>query len=253
MTVVLVPAVRQRPGIEILLVLGLSLGRSAVYSVLSIIEKLTRAEALNQQTTTINNSVVPDRPWLDLAYQLAGIGFPLVAAALALYLLTLSGHRASIGYDLKRPWSDLARGVGAAALIGIPGLAFYVASRMIGINTIVSPANLTEQWWTVPVLVGYALMNGILEEVVMLGFLLTRLRQLRWTPWAAIVLSALVRGCYHLYQGFGGFLGNVVMGLVFGWLYRRWGRVMPLVIAHVLLDLVSFVGYALVAPYTDWF
>ena len=86
----------------------------------------------------------------------------------------------------------------------------------------------------------------------MLGFLLTRFAQKGWTPWVALVVSAVVRGAYHLYQGFGGFLGNIVMGLVFGWLYRRWGRVMPLVIAHVILDIVSFVGYALVAPLVDW-
>lgn len=244
---------RTRPLPEILIVLGLSLGKSAVYSVLSLIEKLTRETPLNQQTTTINNSVTPDRSLLDLAYQVAGIGFPLVAVALALYLLWLSGDRDEIGYDLRRPGFDLGRGFLAAALIGIPGLAFYFAARELGINTNVAPANLAENWWTIPVLVGYAVMNGVLEEVVMLGFLLKRLEQLRMGPWGAIVVSALVRGSYHLYQGFGGAIGNVVMGLVFGWLYRRWGRVMPLVVAHTILDLVSFIGYALVAPYTDWF
>ena len=43
------------------------------------------------------------------------------------------------------------------------------------------------------------------------------------------------------------------MGVVFGYLYRRWGRVMPLVVAHTILDLFSFIGYALIAPYVDWF
>jgi len=234
-------------------VLGVSLGRSAVYSVLAILEKVTRPEPLNEQPTTINDSVVPDRSWLDLLYQLAGIGLPLVPVALALFLLRGSGDRDAIGFDLRRPRADLLRGFGAAALIGLPGLAFYFAARAVGINTNVAPANLAENWWTIPVLVGYALMNGIVEEVIMLGFLLTRLGQARWTPWAAITASALLRGTYHLYQGFGGFLGNVVMGLVFGWLYRRWGRVMPLVVAHVLLDLVSFIGYALLAPHTDLF
>jgi membrane protease YdiL (CAAX protease family) len=47
-----------------------------------------------------------------------------------------------------------------------------------------------------------------------------------------------------LYQGFGGFIGNFVMGLLFGYLYQRWGRVMPLVIAHFVLDAAIFVGYA---------
>ena len=59
--------------------------------------------------------------------------------------------------------------------------------------------------------------------------------------------SAVLRGSYHLYQGFGPFVGNAVMGLVFGEWFRRRGRVMPLVIAHTLLDVVSFVGYQLFA------
>lgn len=250
-----VPAADERGGrgVEVWLVLGISLGQSAVYSVLSIIEKLTRPQPLNQQTTTINSSVTPDRSWLDLAYQLAGIVFPLMPVFVALYLLKLSGDREQIGFDLRRPVFDLTWGLGAAALIGIPGLAFYFAARAWGINTNVSPANLAANWWTVPVLAGLAVMNGVLEEVVMLGFLFTRWLQKGWAVWVVVAASALIRGAYHLYQGFGGFLGNVVMGLVFGWLYLRWRRVGPLVVAHVILDLVSFIGYALVAPYTDWF
>lgn len=249
------PAVdeRGRRGVEVWLVLGISLGQSAVYSILSIIEKLTRPQPLNQQTTTINSSVTPDRSLLDLAYQLAGIFFPLVPVFVALYLLKLSGDREQIGFDLRRPAFDLTRGLGAAALIGIPGLAFYFAARAWGINTNVSPANLAAHWWTIPVLAGLAVMNGVLEEVVMLGFLFTRWLQKSWAVWVVVAASALIRGAYHLYQGFGGFVGNVVMGLVFGWLYLRWRRVGPLVVAHVILDLVSFIGYALVAPYTDWF
>jgi membrane protease YdiL (CAAX protease family) len=66
------------------------------------------------------------------------------------------------------------------------------------------------------------------------------------------VSSAVVRGSYHLYQGFGGFVGNLVMGLVFGLAYLRSKRVGPLVVAHVILDLVAFIGYALLAPLVDW-
>jgi membrane protease YdiL (CAAX protease family) len=34
------------------------------------------------------------------------------------------------------------------------------------------------------------------------------------------------------------------MGLVYGYLYQKWGRVMPLVVAHFLLDAVVFIGYS---------
>ena len=65
-------------------------------------------------------------------------------------------------------------------------------------------------------------------------------------------ISALIRGAYHLYQGFGGFIGNFVMGLLFGWLFRRWGRVGPMVVAHFLIDAVAFIGYATLADRIAW-
>ena len=241
-----------RPGIELLLVMGVSLGSSAVYSVLSIIEKLTRNVPLNQQTTSMNSAITPDRPWLDLAYQLAGMTFPLVPALLAIYLLRVSGDLGLIGFDLAHKRFDLSRGLGLAAVIGLPGIAFYLVARQLGFNTNVSPANLGENWWTVPVLIGLAVMNAVLEEVIMVGFWFVRGLQLKWPLWVVLVSSALVRGSYHLYQGFGGFVGNVVMGLVFGLAYLRFKRVGPLVVAHFLLDLFAFVGYALLAPYVDW-
>lgn len=243
---------RVRPGIELLLVLGVSLGQSAVYSILSIIDKLTISTPLNQQTTSMNNSVVPDRPWLDLAYQVAGLVFPLVPALFALYLLQRTGDRSRIGLDFRRPRFDVGWGFGLAAAIGLPGLALYFAARAFGLNTNVAPANLAANWWTVPVLVGAALMNGLLEEVVMIGFWFVRGRQLAWPVWVVLVSSAVVRGSYHLYQGLGGFVGNLAMGLVFGLAYLKFKRVGPLVVAHVILDLVAFIGYAVLAPLVNW-
>lgn len=244
---------KQRFGWEILLVLGLSLGRSAVYAILSIVDKLTVNRPLSEQTTTINTSVTPDRPWLDLSYQVAAMLFPLVPVLLALYFLYLSRDRDEIGFDLKRPWFDTWRGFVAAAGIGIPGLAFYIAARALGFNTNVQASSLAEQWWTIPALIGLAAMNGVVEEVIMLGFLFNRMRRIGWGPVTYILVSAFIRASYHLYQGFGGFVGNFVMGIVFGLLYLHWRRVGPLVVAHTLLDIVAFVGYALLAPHTDLF
>ncbi len=239
---------------EVLLVLGVSLGSSAVYSVLSLIEKLTRPQALSQQTTRLNPSVVPDRPWLDLSYQLAAIVFDLVPALLALHLLNRDGGdvRRDLGLDRRRPGFDIGFGVALAAAIGIPGIGLYAAARALGINTAVAAANLTDVWWAVPVLVLAAAANGILEEVVVVGYLVTRLRELGWRIGAVVVASSLLRGSYHLYQGFGAFVGNALMGAVFALFFLRTRRLAPLVIAHTLLDVVSFVGYTLLRGHVSF-
>jgi membrane protease YdiL (CAAX protease family) len=246
--------VRTRLGLEVVILLGLSLGQSAVYSVLRIIERLTREVPLAQQTSTLNASVTPDRPWLDLSYQLVGIIFALMPVLLALYLLNLTDPPAgrTIGFDLRRPQFDLGFGALIALAIGVPGLALYALSRVMGINTEVQASGLGDHWWTVPVLILSAAENAILEEVVLIGFLFTRLRQLGWNLIAIIALSAVIRGTYHLYQGIGAFFGNLIMGIVFGMIYLRWRRVGPLVVAHTLLDITAFVGYAVLAPRVDW-
>ena len=71
-------------------------------------------------------------------------------------------------------------------------------------------------------------------------------------PGRAIAVSALLRGSYHLYQGFGGFLGNAAMGLIFGVLFRRWRRVTPMIIAHSLIDMTAFIGYAALHGRVSW-
>lgn len=238
---------RRRLGVEIWIVLGLSLGKSGVYALVNIVARLTADKSLREQSTALNTSQSP-RPYLDLTYQLLSIGFALIPVALALYLLSQNGRSAlrRIGLDRARPLRDLGVGFGLAALIGLPGLGLYVLGRAIGITVEVQAAALNAAWWTIPVLLLSALQNALLEEVIVVGYLMERLRELRWGPVAIIAASALLRGSYHLYQGIGPFVGNVVMGVVFAEYYRRRRRVMPLVVAHTLLDVVAFVGYALI-------
>ncbi|MFI6332612.1 CPBP family intramembrane glutamic endopeptidase [Micromonospora chersina] len=246
------PVSRRTMGTETLLVLGLSLGQSAVYALVSLVAKLTAAGGLSKQTASLNNSVSA-RPYLDLTYQLLGILFALLPVLLAVHLLARDpGDPArTLGADLTRPGSDLARGAGLAALIGLPGLALFWAAAHLGINATLVPAALPHLWWAVPVLILAAVQNAVLEEVIVVGYLFTRLRQLQWRVGAVLAASALLRGSYHLYQGFGAFLGNAVMGVIFGLFYLRTRRVGPLIVAHTVLDVVAFVGYALLPK--SWF
>jgi membrane protease YdiL (CAAX protease family) len=238
---------------EVVVVLALSLGKSAVYAVVDIVASATAPGGLAAQVTVMNSSKAPGRPWLDLVLQLLGLGFGLVPVVLVGYLLLRDrlGLR-SIGLDRTRPARDVGGGMLLAAAVGGAGLVLYLISHATGVNLTVVAADLPDAWWRVPVLLLAAVQNALLEEVVVVGYLLLRLRQLGIGDRTAIGISALLRGSYHLYQGFGGFAGNVAMGLIFGAVYRRWGRLGPLVVAHTLMDAVAFVGFTLLAGKVSW-
>ncbi|HCJ54831.1 MAG TPA: CPBP family intramembrane metalloprotease domain-containing protein [Glutamicibacter sp.] len=241
-------ATRKTFGFEIVLVLALSLGQSAVYSLLSFGDKVTRAP-LREQTTSLNNQL-STREFFDFSYQLLDIIFALVPVVLALYLMKRTTGRTirDIGFDIRKPGKDALLGAGLFLAMGVGTLGVYAAGRALGITTALSAANLGDYWWSVPVLLLSAVRHAVLEEVLMLGFLFTYARKLKMGPWSIIILSAVIRGSYHLYQGAGPMIGNMLMGVVFGWIYQKYGRVMPLVIAHFLLDAIGFVGYALIGP-----
>jgi membrane protease YdiL (CAAX protease family) len=130
-----------------------------------------------------------------------------------------------------------------AAVIGGAGLGLYLVAYGVGLDLKVVPTTLPPSWYRIPLLLVQAAENGVLEEVIVGAFLLHRLSQIGWSDNRALGTSAVIRGSYHLYQGFGGFAGNLVMGLIFGRLYQRWGRAAPLIVAHTLIDAAAFVGY----------
>ena len=238
---------------EVLVVLALSLGRSGAYSIVSFIADLTSGVPLAEQTATLNDSLAPGRPLLDLVRQILRIGFGLAPVALVWYLLARTGEGLrAIGLDLGEPRRDLLRGTALAALVGLVGLGGYLVAHAFGINLTVVAADLPDLWWRWPILIAAAVQNSLLEEVVVVAFVVRRLTQLGWAAPAAVGASAGIRASYHLYQGIGGMLGNLAMGLLFAGLFLRWGRVMPLVVAHALIDIVAFIGYATLAGRVDW-
>nr|WP_243742454.1 CPBP family intramembrane glutamic endopeptidase [Actinorugispora endophytica] len=239
---------------EIWCVLALSLGAAAVSATISFTGALTAPQALSEQTASlVGSAAAAERPWLDLSWQLYRLVFALAPVALVLYLLRRSRESArTIGFDLDRPVFDLSRGALLAALIGIGGLGVYLVSVQAGINRPIAPSALNGHWWQAAVLVLQAVKNGVLEEVIVVGYLMLRLDRLGWSPVRAALASSALRALYHLYQGVGMFFGNLVMGLVFCWFYRRYGRVTPLVVAHSLIDIVAFVGSVHLIGRLDW-
>jgi membrane protease YdiL (CAAX protease family) len=252
------PAVVTDPGerraliVEIILVLAVTLGLSGLRSLLALVDALLAPGSLAGQSVAIN---APARriALLDFGYQLTGVIQLLAWGSLGGYLLVRSGIPVrSIGLYRQGAGRDIGLGAGLAAVIGIPGLGLYLLARAAGLNLTVLPSTLGESWWRVPVLVASAVANALAEELLVVGYLITRLRQLGSGEGRALLISAVLRGSYHLYQGFGGFVGNLVMGLVFGRVWQRTHRLWALVNAHALIDTVAFVGYALLRGQLSW-
>ena len=244
-------AARRAVTFEVVIVMAVTFGLSAVTATLQLIDFVLRG--LAGQRVDLN----PRRSYfelIDLGLNLAFVAQLLGWGALGIYLLWRSGVEPSrIGLGRFRVGPDLLGGIGLAALIGIPGLGLYVVARTLGLSASVVPSELSETWWRVPILVLIAFANGWAEEIVVVGYLLTRLDQLGVSRTASLACSSVLRGAYHLYQGFSAGLGNMVMGAVFGYLWQRTGRLWPLIVAHSTIDAVAFAGYALLAGHADWF
>lgn len=243
------PAPRRALQLEIVIVLAVTFGLSAVTASLQLVDSILRG--LAEQRVTLN----PRRAYadlIDLGLNLSVVFQLLAWGALGLYLLWRSGvHPRAVGLSRFQA-RDLFSGLALATIIGVPGLGLYLASRALGMSAAVVPSELTDTWWRIPVLVLAAFANGWAEEIIVVGYLLTRLDQLRVNPAIAILISAVLRGAYHLYQGFGAGLGNLAMGLIFGLVWWRTRRLWPLILAHGLIDTVAFVGYALLAGHLGW-
>lgn len=243
--------------VEICIVFVITLGMSGLRSLVSIIE--TQIKANEQQISLGQLQVSVAAPQsnvgtIDLIRQLLSIAQGLAWGGLGLYLLWRAGAslKQHLGLDFARTGRDVAAAVGLAALIGIPGLGLYLVSHALGYSLTVAVSTMTDVWWRAPVSVLIAFENGFLEEALVIGYLLLRLKQIGTAPWLAIALSAVLRGSYHLYQGYGGFVGNVVMGVVFAFVFLRWRRLLPLVYAHGLIDTVAIVGYPLLRGHVSW-
>ncbi|KAA9393794.1 CPBP family intramembrane metalloprotease [Kocuria coralli] len=233
--------------VQIVLVLGVSLGASALWSILNLAEVMSTLSIAESQATM--NQSMSALPVFDVLRQVLSIVLALVPVLLALYFLagsagSLRAVCRQIGLDLKAPIPDVALGALLFLVMGLGTLALYQAGRALGLTAELTTNAGGTEWWNVVLLIAQALRHSLVEEIIVVAFLADRLLRVRWSWPAIIVGTALLRGSYHLYQGIGPALGNVVMGVVFLWIYRRTGRVMPLIVAHFLLDATGFLAGA---------
>ena len=240
---------------EVAVVVALVVGLSAARSVLSFVRSALTAPpaGLPGQTVALNGSAAPGLPWVDLGYQVIFVVSLLLPVALVLVLAAQRGEAPDqLGLRMDRWPRDTLLGIGAAAAVGGVGLVGYLGSRAAGASLTVIPTTLPDVWWRIPVLIASAFANALLEEVVIVGYLLRRCKDVGINEDRALAISGGVRAAYHLYQGLAGLLGNLLMGLIFGRYYQRTGRVLPLIVAHATIDTAAFVGYVILAGHVSW-
>ena len=110
-------------------------------------------------------------------------------------------------------------------------------------DLIVERAAFFEEIPSVPPLiaVAFSLFVGVHEEVLFRGFILGRFRALfRSTP-AAVIVSSILFGILHGYQGMIGVVQTTTVGLILAIVAARYRTIWPVILAHGLFDAISLV------------
>jgi membrane protease YdiL (CAAX protease family) len=172
----------------------------------------------------------------------------LGTSALAiLVVILLSARRGITARSLGLSWprkGDGTQGVAQSLRIGVWAVLALLAGGAVTTalamgNKLGQPAHQDASYLIYAV--GAAVTAGIVEEMVVLAFVVTTLRQAA-RPLPEIVLVAVLLRCsYHDYYGLG-VLGIAVWATVFIWLFLRTGSILPLIVVHIAWDASIFLG-----------
>ncbi len=94
---------------------------------------------------------------------------------------------------------------------------------------------------------------AFLEELIFRGFLLNAIDRLlggtKWSMWTSVVISSVVFGVIHAYQGLTGILLTGGIGFIFGVAFVLNGRrLWPLILMHGIIDTISFISIYQMQP-----
>lgn len=84
-----------------------------------------------------------------------------------------------------------------------------------------------------------AMTAGICEEFLYRGYAMAAMQRAGLAGWEAVLVSSILFGLAHLYQGRGGLVGTLLLGTVFGAARNAYNSLIPLVLWHGTLDAVA--------------
>lgn len=89
---------------------------------------------------------------------------------------------------------------------------------------------------------GLAVTAGICEEFLYRGFVMGSLSHGGFPAWLTLLVSSVLFGLAHTYQGRGGMIGTLLLGTVFGLVRILYDSLVPVVFWHAAIDVVA--GFA---------
>jgi membrane protease YdiL (CAAX protease family) len=162
---------------------------------------------------------------------------------LALFLLARTGQPPSVmGLGMPSFMGDVLPGLGIAGaafgseliiLLPLSPLLIHHSSLINQVPTGHVP------WYYLFWGLAISATTAITEEVLVNGYLLTRLGQFGWTPRSALVLSLTLRTSYHVYYGLG-FLLTIPFGFFVTRSFQKHRKLTRPITAHFLFDAILF-------------
>ncbi len=163
------------------------------------------------------------------------VAFPIIELILFAAILWIGKVR---GWSIAAFGSNVSwRGaVGGIILFAVAQAAMFGVARGMQILHPEEFSFTFARLGVLPVLL-ISVINPIFEEVLGTGYFIRSLQPLGM--WPAVMASALFRGAYHLQFGINAAVAVLAMGMIFGFTYWRWRQLWPLIVAHVLADLLA--------------
>ncbi|MDA1231325.1 MAG: type II CAAX endopeptidase family protein [Planctomycetota bacterium] len=196
------------------------------------------------------NAFVMWMEWVDAPTEFGYVATSLIVRSiqvsspvLLIVFLTQSGWQ-SVGIVRVRWLNDILWGLGIW-LFGT--FAFYATFALLPSSAFpptddVSSVEKPTELFGVLVLLAASCANGFAEELVVRGYLLSRIERLFKSTWLAVGITSLLFASYHLYQGVGSMICIGVLGLVYGIAFCVSRRFWPLAVAHAVADFTGWLA-----------
>jgi membrane protease YdiL (CAAX protease family) len=180
-----------------------------------------------------------------IALYLSTIAFQWIAAGVVAWRGWAHGFRAAqLGLTAHNAWTLVLSGIfGAGVIATLQWLNLRrmgrpearVPAALKGLAQRILPQSTREM----PTFFALAFTAGVCEEFIYRGFTMAVFTRVGLSTWMVVLVSSVLFGLAHLYQGRGGLLGTMILGALFGAARIGYDSLIPVILWHAAVDVVA--------------